>query len=120
MRQVVQPADQPRQVTTAVAVRIAEQVHLHAIDDRLPVPTIRHAPTSPLPGTLPFALNTSPLRPAGRGERQSRFDAGGHGGVVAGRSSLRGNKPPDVPARCPDTPSTSRTTVQSDTPAGSA
>ena len=39
---------------------------------------------------------------------------------MAGRSSLRGNKPPDLPARCPDTPSTSRTTVQSDTPAGSA
>src|SRR6478735_1720369 len=45
MRQVVQPADQPAQVTAPVAVRIAEQVHLHAIDDRLPVPTIRHVLT---------------------------------------------------------------------------
>ena len=46
MRQVVQPADQPTQVTAPVAVRIVEQVDLHAVDDRFPVPTIRHAPTS--------------------------------------------------------------------------
>ena len=42
MRQVVQPADQPPQVATAVAVGVLEQVDLNAVDDRFLVPTIRH------------------------------------------------------------------------------
>src|SRR6478735_12227169 len=69
MRQVVQPADQPTQVTAPVAVRIAEQVHLHAIDDRFPVPTIRHVLTLLALVRLDSAVDTPPIGAVGRGGR---------------------------------------------------
>src|SRR6478609_4212749 len=42
LRQVVQPTGQSAEIPTPVPVGVAEQVDLHAVDDRLPIPTIHH------------------------------------------------------------------------------
>src|SRR6478672_5967036 len=72
MRQVVQPADQPAQVTTRVTIRVDEQIDLHTVDDGLPIPTIRHEPDLPITASIRSAVHTSPLQALWRGDRPDR------------------------------------------------
>src|SRR6478609_6746903 len=72
MRQVVQPADQPAQVTTRVTIRVDEQIDLHTVDDGLPIPTIRHEPDLPVTGSIRSAVHTSPVQALWRGDRPDR------------------------------------------------